>query len=86
MKYTNTEIANIIESFLDGTIDEHGWDDFTSCPIKESAYEAIRLECIQIQDDYPATIQGWYCSPEGMMRLREIASILHATLPNPPKR
>lgn len=80
MKYTNAEIADIIETFVDGTIGKYGWDDFTSCPIQNPEQEKIRWECLLIHDNYPS--QGAYCSQEGLKRLLEIANSLRSTHPS----
>jgi len=42
---TKLEVANIIESFVEGTGERWDWDDFCSLAIENRELDAIRVKC-----------------------------------------
>jgi len=58
---TRDEVQKILQSFLDGSEGEHGWDDFVSVRIRDSVLDSVR-ERVRDSDsggDYPpSTEQG----------------------------
>lgn len=42
---TPLEVADIIEAFLDGSLDDRRWDDFICLRIKDDKLNEIRLRC-----------------------------------------
>lgn len=70
------ELAKLIRSFIDGSIDKWGWDDFISIPQKDDEMESIRQECAALPELYPPFKPGHYCGPEGLVRLEAIATAL----------
>ena len=69
---TCTEVAEIIERFVEGTCGPWDWDDFISFPLDDPALEAVRRECADLPDRYPPTKRGWYCNDEGLDELRRL--------------
>lgn len=75
-KYTKSEVAEIIEQFLDGTGGPWDWDDFTSIRIADPELEAIRVRCVEL---HHATISGQYCGPDGLAEMRRMVDQLRDT-------
>ena len=71
-----TEIAKLIDSFLDGSCGEWDWDDFISVRLKDRELEDIRQRCAEVEDKFPPTRQYEWCSDEGERVLRGIADEL----------
>jgi hypothetical protein len=53
MRRSVQEVAKFIENHVRGTEGPHDWDDFTSIPIAEPRLNAIRLRCVQLDDEHP---------------------------------
>jgi hypothetical protein len=73
---TRTEIANLIESFLDGSCGEWEWDDFIQTPLKDPEPEEFRRRCDRLPQEFPPTERGHYCGAEGFKVLKQIAADL----------
>jgi len=67
---TAEEVAEAIETFLEGRGSSHDWDDFISIPIADPALEAIRLRCGGLPEEFPSRDNHQYCSLEGEQVLR----------------
>jgi len=53
MKRSAQEVAGFIQNHVRGTEGPHDWDDFTSIPISNERLNAIRLRCVQLDDEHP---------------------------------
>ena len=72
------EVADVIESFLDGTCGRWDWDDFISVPLSNSQLNEIRVRCAGLPDRFPPTEAGYYCGPEGFEVMRALVRELRA--------
>ena len=76
------EIIKLINSFLDGSINDWAWDDFTSVRQKDSESEAVRQKIFEIELQYPAakrdpiTKLGPWCSDGGIAALEQLSARL----------
>jgi hypothetical protein len=71
-KVTREEVAKTIENFIDGSGRPWDWDDFISVQIANEELEAIRIECLRTQSQYPGGPNQW-CNEEGLEVLRSLA-------------
>ena len=78
MKRTPEEIANTIESFVNGTGGQWAWDGFISIRLSDPELEAIRQKCLSIRDEFPPTDPRAYCSEAGLEAMRQIVQNLRA--------
>jgi len=70
VKRTREEVVTIIESFINGTGEEWGWDDFISIPVHDPELEKIRVRCARLPEEYPPDKSGTYCNEKGLEVLR----------------
>jgi hypothetical protein len=75
---TAHEIADVIVRFVENrSTDELEWDDFISVKYrKHPKFEAVRLQCLAVADEFPPDVEGEYCNADGYVRLRQIAEEL----------
>ena len=73
---TPTEVAQIIENFLDGKGRAHDWDDFITFQIADPHLDAIRAQCLDLNSTHPAK-KGW-CNQAGQELMRDSAAKLRA--------
>ena len=74
-----SEVASIIEAFLNDTGGSYDWDDFVcGGRIADSDLEAIRARCASIPDEFPPVHSGHYCSEAGVEAMRGLAARLRA--------
>jgi len=71
-KVTRAEVAQTIENFANGNGGPWNWDDFISVRIADEELEAIRLECLRTQFEYPGGPNQW-CNERGLEVLRGLA-------------
>lgn len=71
---TPTEVAQIIENFLDGKGRAHDWDDFITLQIADPHLDAIRIQCLALNSTQPAK-KGW-CNQAGRDLMRDLAAKL----------
>ena len=76
VRRTNLEVADIIESFVEGSGRDWDWDDFCSLKIENGELDAIRLKCINVSFTHRPQPGHGYCNEEGIQLLREIAKEL----------
>jgi hypothetical protein len=76
-KATKEEVAKTIENFVNGSDGPWDWDDFISVRIADEELEAIRIECLRTQSDYPGDPNHW-CNEEGLEVLRSLAKQLRS--------
>jgi hypothetical protein len=75
-----SEVASIIESFLNDTGGPYDWDDFVcGGNVANPELEAIRARCASLPDEFPPTSSGHYCSEAGFEVMRGLAARLRAT-------
>ena len=74
---TPLEVAVIIESFVDGTLDYRRWDDFVCLRIKDDELNAIRLRSWNLSREFPSE-DGSYCNEQGWEVLRDYARKLRS--------
>ena len=70
------EVADVIESFLDGSCGDWDWDDFMSARFTDADLEIVRRKCAAVPQEFPPTAQHTYCSEEGVRVLRGLAHAL----------
>lgn len=70
------EMADTIERFVQGICSRWDWDDFCTAPIIDPQLDTIRLRCVDLPEEFPATQKGHYCSEAGFEALREMVSEL----------
>jgi hypothetical protein len=70
------EVAEIVSRFIHGAGDAWEWDDFLCVRQADPFLDAIRLECGELQDRFPAAPGEGFCSPDGLARLRELLALL----------
>ena len=78
MKRTPEEVANTIDGFVNCTGNQWAWDGFTSIRIDDPDLEAIRQKCVNMPIEHPPAHPRDYCNPEGMEKMRQMASELRA--------
>ena len=76
---TKSEVAGIIERFLDGTSGKWDWDDFCSFSIADPYLDSVRIRCAELDVAYPPTEKGHYCSRAGFEVMRELVAELRAS-------
>jgi len=65
-------VAATIENFVNGSGGPWDWDDFISVRIADEELEAIRIECLRTQFEYPGGPNQW-CNEQGLEVLRNLA-------------
>lgn len=75
---TAEQLAEIIERFVDGTLDDRGWDDLDSVRLADSHLELVRQRCIDVDRRFPPTRNRTYCDEQGIDWLRRTAQELRA--------
>ena len=75
---TYLEAAQTIDDFLDGKGKDYDWDDFTSVKISDPYLDQVRIQCGEVHDKFPPTQKGHYCSADGLVVLRKLASEIRA--------
>ena len=76
---TRAEIADTIQSFVDGTGGPWDWDDFIcGGSIEDPTLEAIRDRCASLSQEFPPLQPGHYCSDAGVEVMRGFIRRLRA--------
>ncbi len=71
-KSSRSEVAKILENFVDNLGDDFDWDNFLSMgSFEDPQLEKIRLRCDGLQDEFPASEAGQYTGPEGIRVIRD---------------
>ncbi len=73
---TKLELAQLLESFIDGTCGRWDWDDFTSIRQKDAEMEKLRLELSSFDEKYPRRVETEFCNSEGRDEMLRIAKLL----------
>jgi hypothetical protein len=69
-------LASTIERFVNGNAGPYEWDDVVGVPFTDPGLESIRQECLSVEERFPPTKKGEYCSDEGGAFLLGIAARL----------
>jgi hypothetical protein len=72
MAISKTEIMDILERFLKGTLGSWAWDDLISAPIKDQELESVHKELLKIRSDFPSGAMGAWCSREGVEQIKRL--------------
>lgn len=67
-----TDLADLIERFLQGTGNDWEWDDFLSVRQRNPRFERIRERCASLPTDFPPSDERHYCSVDGLGVLQSI--------------
>jgi hypothetical protein len=70
------QIADLIERFLKGKVDEWEWDDFISIRLRDPRLDAIRARCANLPKEFPPNQPGEYCAKVGKDVLKQLADSL----------
>lgn len=73
---TKLELAQLLESFIDGTCGRWEWDDFTSIRQKDPEIEKWRQELTLFDEKYPRRVATEFCNSEGSDEMLRIAKLL----------
>jgi len=65
-----SDVADIIERFIEGKGTDWEWDDFISIRIHNSELDKIRIRCSQLDKEFPAKQAGQYTNDQGLEVLR----------------
>ena len=71
-----SDLADLIEKFVNGTIGEWDWDDFISVKRSDPEIEEIRRRCAEVPVEFPPKRDGEYCSEEGAAVLTNLVRLL----------
>ena len=72
-----SEVASILEAFLNDTGGPYDWDDFVcGGKIANPDLEAIRARCASLPEEFPPAISGHYCGEAGFEVMRGLATRL----------
>lgn len=81
MKRTRSEVADIIEAFLDGTGGAWDWDDFESTRIDDAELDLVREFCLDVPTRFPPPSSAGFCSESGQAELRHLVLELRSEQP-----
>jgi hypothetical protein len=70
------ELADQIEAFLDGSAGPWDWDDLCTYRLTDPELEQVRQECCGVDERFPPTAPGQYCSDAGVAFLRAVINRL----------
>ena len=69
-KLGNSEVAKVLQDFLDGTGGKWDWDWFLSdAELANERLEQIRRHCNRLSDEFPPVSRG-YCNEKGLAVIR----------------
>jgi len=68
---TASEVADIIERFIEGKGSDWEWDDFISLSIQDPTLDKIRVRCLQLDKEFPPAGPSQYTNENGLKVLRE---------------
>lgn len=72
------DTASLIRRFVEGDVSPYEFDDFLSCPSRDPAIEAARLEINALPSAYPPETDLQFTSDRGSERLLQIAEQLES--------
>lgn len=76
MQNFRTQVADLIDRFLNGEVNAYEWDDFIGKRAEDSLIEEIRLECMSVPTRFPPGNSHAYCSQDGFNYLKELSNEL----------
>lgn len=76
---TAQETADLIERFLNGSIEDWEWDDFLSSSQPDLASEETRQRCVRLPIEFPSSDGTGFCGDVGLQwleaRVRHLRSL-----------
>lgn len=64
---TPSEIADMIQSFIEGTGNALDWDKYTlGMSFRDERLEEIRKRCARLSEEFPPADPTMYCSEQGI--------------------
>ena len=76
VQMTKTEVAGLIESFINNRSGVRDWDDFLSVRLSDPQLETVRERCARLPEEFPPTEKGHYCGLDGIKVLKDLAAQL----------
>ena len=70
---SRVELAEAIESFLEGSGSPWLWDDLARARLESKELVQIRDRCVALDAEFPPTEPGHFCGAEGLAVLKEYA-------------
>jgi hypothetical protein len=71
-KLSHSDVADILQNFLDGTGDPLAWDGFTlGMSFDEERLEKIRIRCAGLSQEFPPSRKNEYCNEQGGEIIRD---------------
>jgi hypothetical protein len=77
-KTTATDVRQILEGFLVGSLGRWDWDDFLSVSIKDPRLDEIARHCGRLPEEFPPEKPGHYCGSGGFEVIRGYIEELRA--------
>ena len=77
---TRSQVADIIQTFIDGSGDEDNWNRFINVQMKNRQLEEIRRRCVTLKQQFSPTAESKRVGPEGYKLMRQIAIDLRQTI------
>ena len=72
-----TQLASLLENFLEGSGGEWDWDDFiTATELDDDKLESIRRKCVLLSAEFPPEKSNEYCNEQGRQVLRNYINLL----------
>jgi hypothetical protein len=71
------DVADILESFVEGRGGRWDWDAYiTTMVFKDAFLQEVQNRMVHLSDEFPAEKGMGYCSPEGIQVIRDYAKQL----------
>ena len=67
---TPSQVASVLEHFLNCSGGPWDWDDFISVSLRDPALDAVRIRCAGLPEEFPSQRPGTYCSEAGLEVIR----------------
>ena len=69
---TRSQVAQILEDFLEGRGGLYSWDGFTQGrPLDDEELERIRSRCAGLSEEFPSDDGKAYCNENGLRVIRD---------------
>ena len=70
------EIIEILDDFTNDKGGRWDWDNFISIRLRNVEAEEVRIEVLKIEEEFPPSQKGQWCSQEGVEKLKNLAARL----------
>lgn len=71
-----SDVADILERFINGTGPDDEWDDFLSIRLLDPFLEEIRVQCNSLDIKFPPEKKGEFCNGSGIQVLKGYVRLL----------